>query len=93
MTVEDLMSEVRHLSVEERLQLLELLSHSLHEDWRPEKTPRPPAGPERPERGEPSLFRVESQYRLRGLLKSNEPPPTSAELAAAYADHLLEKYK
>lgn len=94
MTVEDLMSEVRRLSVEERLHLLELLSHSLHEDWHPARRPRPPAGPEQPEFGEPSFLRVKRpQHRLRGLLKSDEPPPTDTELADAYTDHLLEKYR
>lgn len=74
MTVQDLMSEVRHLSLEERLQLLELLAHTLREEWSPRRGPR------------------SSVARLRGLLKSEGPPPTDAELADAYTDHLLEKY-
>jgi hypothetical protein len=74
MTVQEIMSEVRHLSLEDRLHLLELLTHDLHEEWRPERE------------GASSLA------SLRGVLKSDEPPPTDAELANVYTAHLLEKY-
>ncbi len=74
MTVQEVISEVRHLSLEDRLQLLELLTHELRDEWRAEK------------RG------VSSVARLRGVLKSDDPPPTDAELANVYTAHLLEKY-
>jgi hypothetical protein len=74
MTVQEVMPEVRHLSLEDRLQLLELLTHDLHEEWRPEKE------------GASSLA------GLRGVLKSDDAPPTDAEMANVYTAHLLEKY-
>ena len=40
MTVQDLVSEARQLSLEERIQLLELLAHTLREEWLPRETPR-----------------------------------------------------
>jgi hypothetical protein len=74
MTVRDVMAEVGRLSLEDRLELLELLTRTLREEWRSE---RPTAS---------------SLGRLRGLLKSDDPPPSDAELAEIYETHLLEKY-
>jgi hypothetical protein len=38
MTVQEVMSEVRHLSLEDSQQLLELLAHELREEGHPEKS-------------------------------------------------------
>jgi hypothetical protein len=74
MTVQDVMAQIKQLSFEDRLQLLELLAHSVRDEWRP-------------------LTRDGSAVsRIRGLLKTDGPPPTDAELAEAYTDHLMEKY-
>jgi hypothetical protein len=93
MTVQDLMSEVLHLSLEERLQLLELLAHSLREEWVPEEEHQPSVARKPRAFGDASLYRADlPQHRLRGLLKADVPPPTDSELADSYTEHLLEKY-
>jgi hypothetical protein len=74
MTVQEVMSEVRHLSLEDRLQLLELLTDTLREEWRV------------------GSGGASSLARLRGALKSDDSPPTDAELSNIYTNHLLEKY-
>jgi len=35
MTVQEVIAEIRHFSFEEKLQLLEALTHTLHDEWRP----------------------------------------------------------
>jgi hypothetical protein len=74
MTVQEMMAEIRVLPLEDKLELLEALTHALRDEW----PPRHNTGP--------------SVSRVRGLLKSDEPPPTDAELTDAYTDYLLEKY-
>jgi hypothetical protein len=75
MTVQEVITEIRQLSVEDRLQVLESLTHSLREDWKgqPRQAPSPAA-------------------QVRGLLKTDAPPPTGAQIKDAYIDYLVEKY-
>jgi hypothetical protein len=91
MTRQQLIEEVRKLSVEDRVTLIELISRSLREDLVPTGDSKlaassgespPPAGEAR---------RTLSQ-RLRGIVKFDGPPPTDEEVKDAYADYLLEKY-
>ena len=74
MTVQDVMAQIKQLSFEDRLQLLELLAHSMRNELRPAA----PVG--------------SAVSRIRGLLKTDGPPPTDDELADAYTDQLMEKY-
>lgn len=74
MTVQEMMTQIRQLSFEERLELIEFLTHTLRDQYRP------------------ALREGSSLARVRGMLKTDAPPPTDDELADAYTDHLMEKY-
>ena len=74
MTYQELLSEIRYLPLDERLALLEALTHSLCDELRPVGHARPSAS------------------QVRGMLKSDGPLPTDAEISDAYTRYLLEKY-
>ncbi|HWX43129.1 MAG TPA: hypothetical protein VN345_18430 [Blastocatellia bacterium] len=74
MTVQEVITEVKHLSVEDRMLLLKFLRDMVPGEGASRST-------------------ASSAIRLRGALKPNGPVPTDEEVANAYADHLLEKYK
>lgn len=76
MTYQEIASQIVRLPLDQRLQLLEMLTHSLRSDL---------AGLAEPSNGDaPKL--------TRGMLKPEGPMPTDEELDEAYVDHLIEKY-
>ena len=73
MTVQEIVAAIPTLSLDERLALLKVLTHSLRSAERPNKT-----------RGVPAS-------EVRGLLKTNSPPPSDEEIKEICAEYLLEK--
>lgn len=76
MSYNDLVSEIKQLSMNERLELLEILVHSLQEDLSPAKP----------------VHEGSALERVRGILKPDGPMPTDEDVKDAYAEYLAEKY-
>ncbi|HLM54494.1 MAG TPA: hypothetical protein VK422_00100 [Pyrinomonadaceae bacterium] len=96
MSRQQLIEEIKQLSVADRVALIELISRSLREDLAPPSDDGPVPteleiilGKLHPvvTAGQPTL-----SQRLSGILKFDGDPPTDEEVKDAYADHLLEKY-
>jgi hypothetical protein len=79
MTYSEMVRLIPRLSIVERLQLLELLSHSVRVEL------EQPANTTIAER-------MEIFERLAGALKTDEPPPSDEELKEDYVNYLTEKY-
>lgn len=77
MRYHDIADQVRQLPIEQQLLLLEELTRTLRRALTPKSRPQTPNVP---------LLR-------RGMLKTNGPTPTDEELADAYTDYLIEKYR
>jgi hypothetical protein len=94
MTQQQFEEEIRRLSVEERIALIEAITHSLREDLELRKNDASVNSAESSEtasqdRGENG---VSLSQRLYGILKFDGDPPTDEELKNHYADYLTEKY-
>ena len=76
MTLQEILPELRRLSLDERLILLEALTRSVREDF---------SAPQK-------ALDVVPFVTLRGALKPNGPMPTDEELKDDYVDYLIEKY-
>ena len=93
MTRQQIIDEIKQLSVAERVALIEVISRGLREELDnggggSSAAPREPGGGEAgggP--GEVSLSR-----QLYGALKFDGPPPTDDEVRDIIAEHLSEKY-
>ena len=94
MTQQQFIEEIKRLSIEERVVLIEVISRSLREDL--ETTGGDAATLER----EPHKSEVKSEtelklaavHRLRGIIKFDGVPPTDEEVKDIYTDYLIEKY-
>jgi hypothetical protein len=94
MTQQQFEEEIRRLSVEERIALIEAITHSLREDLELSKddasvNSAESSGTATPSQGENG---VSLSQRLYGILKFDGDPPTDEELKNHYADYLTEKY-
>ena len=76
MTLQEILPEMRRLSLNERLILLEALTRSVRDELR---APR-------------AVDDVVPFVTLRGALKPDGPLPTDEELKDGYVDYLIEKY-
>jgi hypothetical protein len=87
MTHEELLREILQLPLERRKELLEAVARSLQKDLEAsaEEIPGADADIERERR-------LAAVRRLRGILKTSEPPPSDEELKEEYANYLTEKY-
>ena len=79
MVDQELIERVTQLPVSARLELIELLTHSLREDLAPEQI----SATDDP---------VSIVQRLFGILRTDEPFPTDEEIKQEYTDYLIRKY-
>ena len=94
MTQQQFIEEIKRLSVAERITLIEAISRSLREDIEKTGGGAPtaaseiiaPAGQSERER------KIDAVRLLRGILKTEAPPPSDEELKEDYVDYLAEKY-
>jgi hypothetical protein len=78
----ELIEQIIHLTIAERVEIIERISRSVREDLR-ESESKPPSLKERKAAIE----------RLRGIAKTENPPMTKEEVREEYYNHLAEKYK
>jgi hypothetical protein len=87
MTQEEIITTIRQLPLEERVQLLEEISRSVQEELGSvivkENQPRSSADRE---------HRLAAFERLQGMLKADGSPPTDQELKDDYLNYLEKKY-
>ena len=78
----ELIEQIIHLPINDRIEIIEKISRSLREDLR-ENTGR-----------QDSLDERKAAYlRLRGVAKMENPPMTKEETREDYYNYLAEKYK
>ena len=78
----ELIEQIIHLPIVERVEIIEKISRSVREDLRDNKTP------------EISLEeRKAAVERLRGVAKTDNPPMTKEKMREEYYNYLAEKYK
>lgn len=89
MTQQQVIEEIKRLSVVERIALLEVISRGLREEFESngDKTSKPESDVQ--DRREEKLAAVRG---LAGILKMDSPPMTKEEVRDACADYLMEKY-
>jgi len=91
MTREELVEEIRRLPLEQRVELLEVISRSVREDWGAgEGTPADAA--DEADEADEHADRLSAVRRLRGALKFDGPPPSDEEVKEIITDYLSEKY-
>lgn len=94
MTQQQFLDEIKQLSVEERIALIEAISRSLREDLHAKQESLPIATLE----GEEAKRQISREdkmaisQRLYGILKFDGDPPTDEEVKDEYANYLMEKY-
>lgn len=94
MTQQQFIEEIKQLSIAERVALIEVISRSLREDLETsggEAAISDRATPEATIEDERER-RVSAVQRLRGILKTEGPPPSDEEVKDMYTDYLIEKY-
>ena len=78
----ELIEQIIHLPIAERVEIIEKISHSVREDLRENNNEKP------------SLEeRKAAIERLRGIAKTENPPVTKEEVREEYYNYLAEKYK
>jgi len=75
----ELIERVIRLPVSQRLELIELLTHSLREELAPQPTIA-------------TEDAVDTVNRLFGILRMDDPPPTDEEIKEDYTNYLSQKY-
>jgi hypothetical protein len=78
----EIIDEIIHLPIAERIEIIEKISRSVREDLL--------------ENGSDKHIlneRKAAYHRLRGIAKMKNPPMTKDEVRKDYYDHLSEKYK
>jgi hypothetical protein len=93
-TQQQFIEEIKRLSIEERIALIEAISRSLREDLETtdgaaETLEKEAAGADVQSETERRLSAV---HRLRGIIKFDGPPPSDEELKNDYTNYLIEKY-
>lgn len=92
MTHEELLKEIMQLPVEQKVELLERISRSLREDLATSGEIHLGEGSLETDDQSERERRVGAVGRLRGVLKTADPPPSDEELKDMRAEYLLEKY-
>lgn len=94
MTQQQFIEEIRRLSVEERIALIEAISRSLREELQPpqESAPIAPSEDDQAEMQVSRESKITISQRLYGILKFDGDPPTDEEVKDEYANYLMEKY-
>lgn len=85
MTQQQLIEEIKRLSVSERAELLEIISRSVREDLGTN-------GGASADSADEAADRLSAVRRLRGALKSDGPPASDEEVKEIITDYLAEKY-
>jgi hypothetical protein len=90
-TQQQFIEEIKRLSIEERIALIEAISRSLREDLETtdgaaEILEKEAAGQSETER------RLSAVHRLRGIIKLDGRTPSDEELKDDYINYLIEKY-
>ncbi|MGB9180960.1 MAG: hypothetical protein WCB68_17140 [Pyrinomonadaceae bacterium] len=93
MTQQQFIEEIKHLSIAERIALIEEISRSVREDLKMSEgdttnSVKKNASVDEDERER----RVAAVRRLRGIIKFDGPPPPEEELKEDYVNYLIEKY-
>ncbi|HEV2859782.1 MAG TPA: hypothetical protein VGX48_02095 [Pyrinomonadaceae bacterium] len=95
MTRQQLIEEIKQLSVAERVALIEAISRTLREDLVTPDASNQAATVRATVFGSGHTAEAEQpplSQRLSGVLKFDGDPPTDEEVKDAYADYLVEKY-
>lgn len=94
MTQQQFMEEIKHLSIAERIALIEEISRSVSEDLKMNEgdTANSVSESEPADDENERERRVAAVHRLRGIIKFDGPPPTDEELKEDYVNYLIEKY-
>ncbi len=94
MSQQEIIEEIKRLSVKDRICIIEAISSSVRQDLDAPQHAAPTSGEmsghvdaQNSERDKASI-----SQRLYGILKFNGDPPTDEEVKDAYADYLSEKY-
>ncbi len=95
MSTQDLLAEIRKLSVERQKEILDSLIHSLAEapstpDRAPNVSLKDAVGATEAEEDTQNDERIS---RLRGIIRTDGPLPGDAELREDYTRYLMEKYQ
>lgn len=78
----ELIEQIIHLPIAERVEIIERISRSVREDLRESEREKPSTDE-----------RKAAVERLRGIAKMENPPMTKEETREMYYEHLAEKYK
>ncbi len=89
MTHQQFIEEIKQLSVKDRIALIEVISRSLRDDLEANGWEAQPSESNQQNERERKIAAVR---RLRGILKTEGPPPTDEELKDDYTNYLMEKY-
>jgi hypothetical protein len=94
MTQQQFIEEIKQLSIEDRIALIEAISRSLREDLeaRESQASKSGSGLSGVENSPTDKRQGSITERLRGILKTDAAPPSSEELRDAYTKYLMEKY-
>jgi hypothetical protein len=94
MTQQQFIEEIKRLSIEERIALIEAISRSLREDLENPNGDEATLGRETLEADVQSEteLKLAAVHRLQGIIKFDGDPPTDEELKDIYADYVIEKY-
>jgi hypothetical protein len=94
MTQQQFIEEIKRLSIEERITLLEVISRSLREDLETNGGDKAIFSKESPvtDAHNERESRVAAVHRLQGIIKFDGEPPSDEELKEDYAKYLTEKY-
>ena len=93
MTQQQFIEEIKHLSIAERIALIEEISRSVREDLKMKEDGTTNSVKESaPVDEDERERRVAAVRRLRGIIKFDGPPPTDEELKEDYVNYLIEKY-
>lgn len=84
LTFDELLGQVKQLTVEDRIAFLEEVAHSLREELSSAKNETTEVPNEQP--------KSSSLDRLYGILKTDIPAPSDEEIRADYTEYLSKKY-
>ena len=89
MTQEEIISQIKQLPVEQKVEILEAVAQDVRAELRANgSSTTTDVGTDQASREE----KLAAFQRLRGLLKTERTPPTDEELKEDYVNYLSEKY-
>ncbi|MGI8565594.1 MAG: hypothetical protein ACR2LZ_03830 [Pyrinomonadaceae bacterium] len=94
MTQQEFIEEIKRLSIAERIALIKAISRGLREDLQTDDGGARTVPPEAHEStGQSERERkIAAVRQLRGILKTDRPPPSDEEWKEDYVKYLTEKY-